>query len=139
MASTAVFRASVAPAALVERSELATASRASTTTTGAKTVSNRDATGFRPHGTLAGSCDNAMATTEPGPSSPRSRPPRALGSIPRLVSLPETAQTLGMSPASVRRLIWQGRLRPVRITRRIQFDLRDIEALIERSKGLGEM
>jgi predicted DNA-binding transcriptional regulator AlpA len=65
------------------------------------------------------------------PSAPR----RPQGSSRRLISLAETAQALGMSPASVRRLVWQGQLRTVRITRRLQFDLRDIEALIERSKG----
>ena len=72
---------------------------------------------------------------QPGTPSPEPRPGRAQGSARRLISLAETAQALGMSLASVRRLVWQGQLRTVRITRRLQFDLRDIEALIERSKG----
>jgi excisionase family DNA binding protein len=48
--------------------------------------------------------------------------------------LAEAALLLGVSVASVRRLIWQGRLPVVRLTRRIQVDLRDLERLIEQAK-----
>ena len=52
----------------------------------------------------------------------------------RLLTLPEVAEVLGLSPYSVRRLIWTGKLPRVRLTRRIQIDLRDLERLIERTK-----
>ena len=52
----------------------------------------------------------------------------------RLIGLQEAARLLGLSVGSVRRLIWQGRLPVVRLTRRIQVDLRDVERLIEQAK-----
>ena len=52
----------------------------------------------------------------------------------RLLTLGEAAQVLGLSPCSVRRLIWAGKLPAVRLTRRIQVDLRDVERLIEQTK-----
>ena len=58
----------------------------------------------------------------------------------RLLSLEEAASVLGLSPYSVRRLIWDGKLPAVRLTRRVQVDLRDVEKLIEQAKdrsGLG--
>jgi hypothetical protein len=52
----------------------------------------------------------------------------------RLVSLKDAAVVLGVSTASVRRLIWGRRLPAVRILRRIQLDVRDLERLIEQCK-----
>ena len=52
----------------------------------------------------------------------------------RLVSLKDAAAVLGVSTASVRRLIWGRRLPAVRILRRIQLDVRDLERLIEQCK-----
>ena len=82
---------------------------------------------------IAGGSGRPMSTSEPGTSSPR-RPPEAPGASRRLLSLAEAALLLGVSVASVRRLIWQGRLPVVRLTRRIQVDLRDLERLIEQAK-----
>lgn len=67
--------------------------------------------------------------------SQQPRPRWGQAAAGRLISLSEAAQALGISAASVRRLVQQGRLCPVRITRRIQFDVRDVDGLIERSKG----
>jgi excisionase family DNA binding protein len=52
----------------------------------------------------------------------------------RLLTLQEAARLLGLSTHSVRRLIWQGRLPVIRLTRRIQVDVRDLERLIEQAK-----
>jgi len=41
---------------------------------------------------------------------------------------------LGLSKVSIRRLIWSGKLPSVRILRRIQIDIRDLDRFIERSK-----
>ena len=53
----------------------------------------------------------------------------------RLLSLPETAAYLGLSPWTIRELTWKGRLPVVRITRKLLFDLRDLDALIDREKA----
>jgi len=52
----------------------------------------------------------------------------------RLLPLAETAAYLGMTPWSVRGLVDNGTLPVVRITRRLLFDQRDVDKLIERSK-----
>ena len=52
----------------------------------------------------------------------------------RLVSLVDAADMLGLSVASVRRLIWGGKLPAIRLTRRVLVDLRDVDRLIEESK-----
>ncbi len=62
------------------------------------------------------------------PERPPSRPGRWL------LTLREAAQVLGLSPYSVRRLIWSSKLPVVRLTRRLQVDLRDLERLIEQTK-----
>ena len=41
---------------------------------------------------------------------------------------------LGLSVASVRRLIWDGKLRAVRLTRRVQVDVRDLDRLVDTAK-----
>lgn len=52
----------------------------------------------------------------------------------RLVSLVDAAEVLGMSVASIRRLVWDGKLHIVKLNRRVLVDLRDIERLIEEAK-----
>jgi len=71
---------------------------------------------------------------DPRLPSPEPRPGRAQGATRRLISLKEAAAVLGVSPASIRRLIWGGKLPAVRLTRRIQVDLRDVDRLIEQAK-----
>ena len=56
------------------------------------------------------------------------------GQLRRLLTLKEAAAVLGASPATLRRLIWTGKLPAVRLTRRIQVDLRDLERLIDAAK-----
>jgi len=46
----------------------------------------------------------------------------------------KAATILGLSVASVRRLIWTGKLPVLRLTRRLQVDVRDLERLIEQAK-----
>lgn len=55
----------------------------------------------------------------------------------RLISLRDVADILGLSVASVRRLIWSGRLHAVKLNRRVLVDLRDVDRLIEQSKVRG--
>ena len=52
----------------------------------------------------------------------------------RLLSLPETAAYLGVSPWAVRELVWKGELPRVRLSRRLLFDGADIDCLIEARK-----
>jgi len=52
----------------------------------------------------------------------------------RLIWLEDAANLLGLSVASVRRLIWRAELPVIRITRRLQVDVRDLERLIEQGK-----
>ena len=52
----------------------------------------------------------------------------------RLVSLAEAAELLGLSVASIRRLVRAGTLPAVRLTRRIQIDLQDVNRLVEQAK-----
>jgi excisionase family DNA binding protein len=65
-------------------------------------------------------------------SSSGSRPQKLAGR--RLVTLHEAADLLGLSTYSLRRIIWAGRLRVVKLTRRVQIDVRDLDRLIETSK-----
>ena len=71
---------------------------------------------------------------DPRLPSPEPRPGTAQGLARRLISLKEAAAVLGVSPASIRRLIWAGTIPTVRLTRRIQVDTRDLDQLIERRK-----
>ena len=68
-------------------------------------------------------------------SSPGAPEKSPLGSGRRLLSLDEAATLLGLSVRSLRRLIWDGTLPAIRLTRRVQVDLRDLERLIERAKS----
>jgi excisionase family DNA binding protein len=52
----------------------------------------------------------------------------------RLLTLPEAAEVLHVSGASLRRLIAQGRLPIVRLTRRVLIDVKDLEHLVDSPK-----
>jgi excisionase family DNA binding protein len=65
---------------------------------------------------------------------PVSRPQEQPGAGRRLVSLQEAAVVLGVSVATLRRMIWAGKLPIVRLTRRLQVDVRDLDRLVERGK-----
>ena len=56
------------------------------------------------------------------------------GASPRLLSLKEAGIILGVSTATARRLVWQGRLPVVKLSRRILVDVQDVDKLIEASK-----
>ena len=51
------------------------------------------------------------------------------------MTLPEAAAYLSLSPWSVRELTWKGTLPVVRLTRRLLFDLRDLDRLIDGAKA----
>lgn len=70
------------------------------------------------------------------PAAPEPRPRRDAPPPPprRLVGIGEAAAVLGVSVYTLRRLIWSGRLPAVRLTRRVQVDVRDLDRLVERSK-----
>jgi excisionase family DNA binding protein len=55
----------------------------------------------------------------------------------RLLSLKDAAIELGVSTATMRRLISTGRLPAVRLTRRLQIDVRDLDRLIQQGKEGG--
>jgi len=74
--------------------------------------------------------------SQPPPRAPRP-PDQQSGLHRRLISLRDAAAILGLSVASVRRLIWSGRLHAVKLTRRVLVDLRDVDRLIEQSKVRG--
>jgi len=67
----------------------------------------------------------------PNPGVP---PKVSPGQARRLLTLNEAAIVLGVSAASVRRLIRAGRLATVRLNRHIRLDIRDLDRLIEQAK-----
>lgn len=54
----------------------------------------------------------------------------------RLLTLPEASVYLGLSPWTVRELTYKGTLPVVRLTRKLLFDLRDLERVIEHAKEI---
>jgi excisionase family DNA binding protein len=50
------------------------------------------------------------------------------------LTLKETAAYLGVSVWTVRDLVWKGKLPVVRLTRRLHFDQRDVDRLIDEAK-----
>jgi excisionase family DNA binding protein len=56
---------------------------------------------------------------------------------PRLLTLGEAASVLGLSVASVRRLVATGRLPALRLVRHLRIDQRDVEALIADARRQG--
>ncbi|MBV8833527.1 MAG: helix-turn-helix domain-containing protein [Acidobacteriaceae bacterium] len=53
----------------------------------------------------------------------------------RLLDVAQTAEYLGMTESAVYNLVSDGKLSPVRFDRRIRFDIRDLDKLIEEAKG----
>lgn len=68
---------------------------------------------------------------------PRSARPQAARPDQRLLTLQEAATVLGLSVASVRRLIARGRLPALRLVRHLRVDVRDVEALIADARRQG--
>lgn len=77
---------------------------------------------------------NPSEPTKPPVPAPSPRPRPSPTPNRRLLNLAEAAELLGMSAASVRRLVWAGKLPVVRLTRRLQIDTRDLDRLIDRRK-----
>ena len=53
----------------------------------------------------------------------------------RLLDVEQTAEYLGMTESAVYNLVSDSKLQPVRFDRRIRFDIRDLDKLIEEAKG----
>ena len=75
-----------------------------------------------------------VAGTGPTRPDPEARPDQIQRPSRRLVSLAEAAELLGLSVASIRRLVRAGTLPAVRLTRRLRIDVRDIERVVEQAK-----
>jgi excisionase family DNA binding protein len=58
--------------------------------------------------------------------------------LPRVLTVNDTAAVLGISRATVYRLVQSGDLRPVRVGRRLRFRLADLEDYLKRESGPGE-
>jgi excisionase family DNA binding protein len=56
----------------------------------------------------------------------------------RLYTVQEAARYLGRTPNAVWELIWSGKLPTVRIDRRVQIDIGDLDAVIDRHKTLNK-
>jgi excisionase family DNA binding protein len=56
---------------------------------------------------------------------------------PRLISIPEAATHLSLSPWTIREMVWRGDLPHVRAGRRVLLDLHDLDIWIERQKAHG--
>jgi excisionase family DNA binding protein len=54
--------------------------------------------------------------------------------VPRLIDVPSTAQYLSLSKRYIRSLVGRGVLRPVRVGRRLLFDVRDLDEVVDRWK-----
>ena len=55
----------------------------------------------------------------------------------RLLDVEQAAEYLGMTESAVYNLVSDNKLRPVRFDRRIRFDIRDLNELIEQAKKGG--
>jgi predicted site-specific integrase-resolvase len=55
--------------------------------------------------------------------------------VPQLLTLLAVAKALCVSPHTVRSWVRQGKLRPVRLCRRLLFDPEDISCLVAQSKA----
>src|SRR5262249_61763187 len=83
--------------------------------------------------------DRGPGVPQPGDSrGPRARTAdsQSAASAPsrRLLTLKEAADYLALSTWTVRELVWKGRLPAVRLTRRLHFDRRDLDRLIDHAK-----
>ena len=60
-----------------------------------------------------------------------------LAALPRLLTLQQAAGELGLSPWTLRRVVWNGELPHIRIGGAIRIDKNDVEAWLERLKRRG--
>ena len=60
-----------------------------------------------------------------------------LAALPRLLTLQQAAEELGLKVWTLRRAIWDGDLAQMRIGRVIRIDRKDLEAWLERQKVRG--
>ena len=60
-----------------------------------------------------------------------------LGTLPRLLSLKDAAEELGVKVWTLRRAIWDGDLPQVRLGKSIRIDRNDLEAWLARLKVRG--
>lgn len=60
-----------------------------------------------------------------------------LGALPRLLTLKQAAEELGVKLSTLRSAIWNGELPQVRLGRSVRIDSNDLEAWIERQKVRG--
>jgi len=54
--------------------------------------------------------------------------------VPRLLTLVAVAEALSLSPHTIRALVKRGKLRPVRICRRLLFDPREVSRFIAEAR-----
>jgi excisionase family DNA binding protein len=54
--------------------------------------------------------------------------------LPKLLTLLVTAEAFAVSPHTVRKWVREGKLRPIRLCRRLLFDPADVQRLIEESR-----
>lgn len=64
----------------------------------------------------------------------RTQSPQSARPAKRLYDLPEASTYLGRTVAGVRALVNSGRIPAVRLDRKIQFDIFDLDRIIEESK-----
>lgn len=60
--------------------------------------------------------------------------PKTARPAKRLYDLPEASEYLGRSEAGVRALVNAGRIPTVRLDRKVQFDIYDLDRIIDESK-----
>jgi excisionase family DNA binding protein len=60
-----------------------------------------------------------------------------LAALPRLLTLKQAAEELGLSMSTLRTAIWNGELPQVRIGRAVRIDRNDLETWLERQKVRG--
>ena len=67
----------------------------------------------------------------------RRRNPQPPASAPLLVNLLEAARLLGTTPWRIRKLVWSGQLKPIRLdTRKYLFAVKDLEDYIEKLRRI---
>ena len=85
-------------------------------------------------GHIVGTTAAENGVSSRGGKRPADSQSAASDQIRRLLTLEEAAAYLALSTWTVRDLVWQGRLPVVRLTRRLHFDRRDLDRLIDHAK-----
>lgn len=62
----------------------------------------------------------------------RKTAPIAPAIVPRLLTVPQAAQYLGVGPWAIRTLHWEGTVRGIRIGRRLLFDKAALDSYVDR-------